>query len=76
VGLDAPHEVYLAGIQAPGNLGAATFVADNIAELHRELKARRFSVLISCQFDPKDRRKILSTERLTPLTPLYRHEGS
>ena len=65
--------LYLAGIHAPGNLGAATFVADNIADLHRELKTRRFSVLISCRFDPKDRRKILATERLTPL---YRHEGS
>jgi hypothetical protein len=64
--------LYLAGIHAPGNLGVAQYIADNIAELHRELKSRRFSVLISCQFDPADRRKILSTERLTPL---YRHEG-
>lgn len=64
--------LYLAGIHAPGNLGAASFVADNIADLHHELKARRFSVLVTCRFDPKDRRKILATERLTPL---YRHEG-
>ena len=64
--------LYLAGIHAPGNPGAAQYIADNIAELHRELKTRRFSVLISCQFDPGDRKKILSTERLTPL---YRHEG-
>jgi hypothetical protein len=65
--------LYLAGIHAPGNLGAAHFLADNIAELHRELKARRFSTLVACRFDPKDRKKILGTERLTPL---YRHEGS
>jgi hypothetical protein len=64
--------LYLAGIHAPGNLGAAHYIADNLAELHRELKARRFSMLISCQFDPADRKKILSTERLTPL---YRHDG-
>ena len=64
--------LYLAGIHAPGILGAAHYIADNIAELHRELKTRRFSVLISCQFDPADRRKILSTGRLTPL---YRHDG-
>jgi hypothetical protein len=57
--------LYLAGIHAPGILGAAQYVADNIAELHRELRTRRFSVLISCQFDPADRRKILSTGRLT-----------
>jgi hypothetical protein len=36
--------LYLAGIHAPGNLGAARFIADNITELHRELKTRRFSV--------------------------------
>jgi hypothetical protein len=65
--------LYLAGTHAPGNLGAAHFVADNITELHRDLKARRFSVLIVCRFDPKDRRRILATERLTPI---YRHEGS
>jgi len=64
--------LYLAGIHAPGNLGAAHYLADNLAELHRELKTRRFSMLISCQFDPADRKKILSTDRLTPL---YRHDG-
>lgn len=32
--------LYLAGIHAPGNLGAARFIADNITELHRELKTR------------------------------------
>jgi predicted XRE-type DNA-binding protein len=64
--------LYLAGIHAPGNLGAAQYIADNLAELHRELKTRRFSVLISCQFDPADRKKIVSTDRLTPL---YRHDG-
>jgi hypothetical protein len=64
--------LYLAGIHAPGNLGAAQYIADNLAELHRELKTRRFSVLISCRFDPADRKKIVSTDRLTPL---YRHDG-
>ena len=65
--------LYLAGIHAPGNLGAARFIADNITELHRELKTRRFSVLVACDFDPKDRRKILSTKALTPI---YRPESS
>lgn len=64
--------LYLAGIHAPGNLGAAHFIADNIADLHRELKTRRFSLLVACRFHPKDRKKILATERLTPI---YRHEG-
>jgi hypothetical protein len=64
--------LYLAGIHAPGNLGAAQYIADHLAELHRELKNRRFSALISCKFDPRDRKQILSTERVTPL---YRHDG-
>ena len=64
--------LYLAGIHAPGNLGAAQYVADNLPELHRELKARRFSTLICCKFDPRDRKQILSAERVTPL---YRHDG-
>ncbi|MEV6527713.1 helix-turn-helix transcriptional regulator [Longispora sp. NPDC051575] len=65
--------LYLAGIHAQGTLGAAHWVADNITELYRELKARRFSTVISCRFDPKDKRKILATERVTPL---YKHEGN
>ena len=36
--------LYLAGIHAPGNLGAACFLADNLAELHRELKTRRLAI--------------------------------
>jgi hypothetical protein len=65
--------LYLAGTHAPGTLGAAHFVADNITDLYREVKNRRFSVLISCRYDPRDRKKILATDRLTPV---YRHEGA
>jgi Helix-turn-helix len=65
--------LYLAGTHAPGTLGAAHFVVDNIAELYREVKNRRFSVLVVCHYDPKDRKKILTTERLTSV---YRHEGA
>jgi hypothetical protein len=65
--------LYLAGTHAPGTLGAAHFIADNIAELYREVKNRRFSVLVACHYDLKDRKKILATERLTPV---YRHEGA
>lgn len=65
--------LYLAGVHAQGTLGAAQFVADNIKELYRELKARKFSTVIACNFDPDQDRKIISTERITPL---YRHEGS
>jgi hypothetical protein len=65
--------LYLAGTHAPGTLGAAHFVADNIADLYREAKNRRFSVLVECRYDPLDRKKILATK---PLTPTYRHEGA
>ncbi|MEV6927420.1 helix-turn-helix transcriptional regulator [Dactylosporangium sp. NPDC051485] len=64
--------LYMAGTHAQGTLGAARYVADNLPELYRELKARRFSAVILCKFDPKNNRNILSTERVTPL---FRHEG-
>lgn len=64
--------LYIAGTHAQGTLGTARYVADNLPELYRELKSRRFSTVILCRYDPKDRRKITSTERVTPL---FRHEG-
>jgi len=65
--------LYLAGTHAQGTLGAAHYVTTNLGELYRELKARRFSTVIECRYDPGDPRKVVSTERVTPL---YRHEGS
>jgi hypothetical protein len=49
--------------------------ADTIvgAELYRDLKTKRFSLLVSCQFNPDDARQILAVDRLTPV---YRHEGA
>lgn len=64
--------LYLAGTHAPGTLAAAHFVADNLVELHRDLKNRRFSTVIVGEYDPKDRKKILSAK---PLTPIYRPES-
>jgi hypothetical protein len=64
--------LYLAGTHAPGTLAAAHYVASNIVELHRELKNRRFSTVIVCEYDPKDRKKILTVK---PLTPIYRPES-
>lgn len=65
--------LYLAGTHAQGTLGAAHYIANNLTELYKELKTRRFSTVILCQYDPKDQRKIKSVERVTPI---YRHEGS
>lgn len=63
--------LYLAGIHAMGSLGAGKFLQDNIEDLYREVKTRRFSLLVSCEYDPKTR-EIAKVERLTPL---YRAEG-
>ncbi|MFG3700819.1 hypothetical protein ACGF5C_23310 [Micromonospora sp. NPDC047620] len=64
--------LYLAGTHAQGTLGAAQFVADNLAQLYKELKNRRFSTIIRCEYDSNDPRKILACERVTPI---YRHES-
>jgi len=65
--------LYLAGTHAPGTLAAAHFVVDNIADLHKEFKNRRFSTFIVGEFDRGNRRNILSTK---PITPIYRPESS
>jgi hypothetical protein len=65
--------LYLAGIHAQGTLGAAKYVADNLADLHRELKTRRFSAIVLCHYDPTTGPRIISTELVTPL---YRHESA
>ena len=59
--------LYLAGTHAQGTLGAAHFVANNLPDLYKDLKSRRFSTVIRCEFDKKDPKKILSAERATPL---------
>lgn len=66
--------LYLAGLHAQGTLGAAHFVAANLSELYKELKNKRFSLVMSCEYDGKNTPpKIVSTERVTPV---YRHEGT
>lgn len=63
--------LYLAGIHSVGTEGAAHFLESHLEELYREVKTRRFSLLISCQYNPKDR-AITSTNQITPV---YRPEG-
>jgi predicted XRE-type DNA-binding protein len=65
--------LYLAGTHAPGTLGAAVHVVDNLGELYKELKSRRFSTIVKCSFEPGNQLNILTTERVTPL---YRPEGA
>jgi hypothetical protein len=64
--------LYIAGIHAIGTAGAAHYIDNNLAELYRETKTRRFSTIVSCEFDPETRR-VTSSSRVCPL---YRHDGS
>jgi len=64
--------LYFAGLHAPGTAGAVHYVENNLPELYREVKTRRWSALISCEFDGKSR-KIVSSKLITPL---YRHDNA
>lgn len=63
--------LYLAGVHAMGTLGAARYLETHLDELYRDLKTRRFSLLIRSDYD-LETREIVSA---APLTPLHRHEG-
>lgn len=63
--------LYLAGIHAMGTLGAAQYLEDHLDELYREVKTRRFSLLVACHYDPSTR----AVTAVEALTPVYRAEG-
>jgi hypothetical protein len=63
--------LHLAGIHAKGTLGAGTYLEEHLDDLYREVKTRRFSVLLAAHYDEKTG-AIVSVE---PITPIYRHEG-
>ncbi|MFI6513651.1 hypothetical protein ACIBCT_39110 [Streptosporangium sp. NPDC050855] len=65
------HFLYIAGIHAAGAAGVVHYLSTELASLYREVRMRRFSMLISCRYD-SDTREIISSERITPI---YRHEG-
>ncbi|MGW3200083.1 sigma-70 family RNA polymerase sigma factor [Streptomyces sp. NPDC001118] len=64
--------LYIAGIHARGSGGVVHWLNHELANVHRELKAKRFSTLISSTFDP-DTLEITSSKRITPF---YRPEGA
>ncbi|MEU5163372.1 sigma-70 family RNA polymerase sigma factor [Streptomyces sp. NPDC020875] len=64
--------LYIAGIHARGSGGVVHWLNQELADVHRELKAKRFSTLISSTFDP-DTLEITSSKRITPF---YRPEGA
>ncbi|MFC9116061.1 sigma factor-like helix-turn-helix DNA-binding protein [Streptomyces sp. NPDC057092] len=63
--------LYIAGIHAIGANGVVHYLENNVADIYREIRTRRFSTLISCRYDPKTM-EVLESRRVTPL---YRHEG-
>jgi hypothetical protein len=63
--------LYLAGIHAMGTLGAGKYLEDHIEELYREVKTRRFSVLLEAKYNPNTR-ELTSVDAISPI---YRHEG-
>jgi hypothetical protein len=65
--------LYLAGTHAQGTLGAAAYLVDNLQQLYKDFKNRRFSMIVECKIDNADPLKIVSTELVTPI---YRHDGS
>lgn len=64
--------LYAAGIHAAGEAGVVHYVINNMADLYGEVRLRRFSTLIECDFDPATR-EVVGSRRLTPL---YRPDGS
>ena len=63
--------LYLAGIHAMGTLGVAHYLEEHLDELYREVKNRRFSLLVGCTYDPAKR----TVKKVDALTPIYRNEG-
>ncbi|MGA3541556.1 sigma-70 family RNA polymerase sigma factor [Micromonosporaceae bacterium DT194] len=63
--------LYLAGIHAMGTIGVTQYLEEHLDELYREVKNRRFSLLVRCTYDPASR----ALTGVDALTPIYRSEG-
>ncbi len=62
--------LYIAGIHAIGAPGAIHYLENHLAELYAEVKTKRFSTLVSCEFDADT----LEIETSMRLSPIYRPE--
>lgn len=63
--------LYIAGIHAVGAPGAVHFLENYLTELYSEVRTKRFSMLVACDFDPKTL-EVTASKRLSPI---YRPEG-
>jgi len=58
--------LYAAGIHAVGENGVVHFLENNLAELYRELKGRRFSAIVECTYNSEsETREIVSSQLVT-----------
>ncbi|GAA1423028.1 sigma factor-like helix-turn-helix DNA-binding protein [Catellatospora coxensis] len=64
--------LYLAGIHAPGTAGAVHHVETHLPELYRDVKNRRWSMIVATRFDPATRK----TVDTSAVTPTYRHDNA
>ncbi|MCX5278280.1 sigma-70 family RNA polymerase sigma factor [Streptomyces virginiae] len=64
--------LYVAGIHARGSGGVIHWLDSALADVHRELKGKRFSTLIESTYDPETG-QIVASKRITPF---YRPEGA
>ncbi|MFD0888407.1 sigma factor-like helix-turn-helix DNA-binding protein [Streptosporangium algeriense] len=62
--------LYACGIHAMGLQGVIHYVENNLPRLYEEVRTRRFSAVVGCDFDPEGHQ--VTASRL--LTPLYRHD--
>ncbi|MFB7763577.1 sigma-70 family RNA polymerase sigma factor [Streptomyces xiamenensis] len=58
--------LYIAGIHAMGSGGVVHWLGHEIADLYKDVKTRRFSVIIQSRFDPETR-EITESHRATPI---------
>lgn len=58
--------LYAAGIHAVGENGVVHYLENNLAEMYRELKTKRFSVIVECTYDAdSETREIASSQLVT-----------
>lgn len=58
--------LYIAGIHSSGSAGAVHYLCNELPNLYREVKARPFSMLVQCEYDPASH-EIVSSRRITPI---------
>lgn len=68
----AGNFLHLSGVHSTGTLGAATYLAEKLADLHRELRTKRFSTVLVCRSGPDG----LGIAEVAPVTAPRLHENT